>query len=183
MQEHDRVAQEQEAAKQRAAETEAAVEATRALATAAVGILSCPLPLPGAATTTQPRSKHTHAIRANRHTHPEPPPSSRWPGGVTDALEDEDIAAAFADGVNGRGGKIGAVWFAAGRNGSVPAGRSGVSNFSHATANGVGGGGAVETGGGDGRGNGVANGRRRHGDAEVHARLEQGDGAAWAGKV
>lgn len=28
--------------------------------------------------------------------HSEPPANSRWPGGITDALDDEDIAAAFA---------------------------------------------------------------------------------------
>ena len=95
------MAQEQEAARKAAEDIAAAAEATRALATAAMGILSCPLPPYGG------------APRKVGRAHADPPPASRWPGGVTDALEDEDIAAAFGMG-NGHGGKIGAAWFTAG---------------------------------------------------------------------
>lgn len=115
LQEHDRAAHEQEAARKAAEELQITAAATQQLAMAAAGILFCPLPPPGSK-----REPGRHAA---------PPPPSRWPGGVTDALEDEDIAAAF--GVDdGELGKIGAAWFTAGRNGALPAGRSGVSNFS-----------------------------------------------------
>ena len=87
LQEHDIAAQEAERAKVKA-EMEAAAEATRQLATAAADILACPWPAH-----TQPAPKKRKPWKPHNA---EPPPASRWPGGVTDALEDEDIAAAFS---------------------------------------------------------------------------------------